>query len=117
MTSCAHPSPSSEERSPVRALGDKLNVSLIIPVYNGGRSFPKCLASVKALLPPPIEVIVVGDGDTDGSSQLAEELGITVLRFPSPGGPARARNFGASRAKGEIVFFVDADVTLLKWSS
>src|SRR5215831_19773684 len=97
---------------PLRVSDDDLTISVIIPVYNGGPTFRKCLASVKALLPPPIEVIVVGDGDTDGSSQFAQEFGVNVLRFSSPGGPARARNFGASRAKGEIVFLVDADVTL-----
>lgn len=55
---------------------------------------------------------MVGDGDTDGSSQYAEAAGITVHRFPTPGGPGRARNLGASRAKSDILFFVDADVTV-----
>lgn len=112
MMSPTYPVSIAQQDSPLRPSGDELAISVIIPVYNGGPSFRKCLASVKALLPSPSEVIVVGDGDTDGSSQLAEEFGVTVLRFPSPGGPARARNLGASRAKGEIVFFVDADVTL-----
>jgi glycosyltransferase involved in cell wall biosynthesis len=70
------------------------------------------LESLKKTLPPPAEVIVVADGDTDGSWQLAKALGLQVLRFPSRGGPARARNFGARRAQGEIFFFVDADVTV-----
>ena len=112
MTSSTNTASNAQQCSPLRALGDNLNVSVIIPVYNGGQNFRKCIASVKTLFPSPSEVIVVGDGDTDGSSQLAEELGITVLRFPSPGGPARARNFGASRANADILFFVDADVTL-----
>src|SRR5215831_2536071 len=112
MSSPVEPVTSARQCSPLRASADDLTISVIIPVYNGGPNFRKCLVSVKALLPSPIEVIVVGDGDTDGSSQLAQEFGVTVLRFSSPGGPARARNFGASRAKGEIVFFVDADVTL-----
>jgi glycosyltransferase involved in cell wall biosynthesis len=112
MTSPVKPVSTAQQRSPLRPSGDELAISVIIPVYNGGSNFRKCLVSVKGLFPSPAEVIVVGDGDTDGSSQLAEEFGVTVLRFPSPGGPARARNFGASRAKGEIVFFVDADVTL-----
>ena len=112
MTSSTHTVASARQCTPLRASDDDLTISVIIPVYNGGPNFRKCLMSVKALFPSPLEVIVVGDGDTDGSSQLAEEFGVTVLRFSSPGGPARARNFGASRAKGEIVFFVDADVTL-----
>lgn len=112
MASSTNTVTSTRQCSSLRTSSDELTISVIIPVYNGGPNFRKCLVSVKALLPSPIEVIVVGDGDTDGSSQLAEEFDVTVLRFSSPGGPARARNFGASRAKGEIVFFVDADVTL-----
>lgn len=89
-----------------------LRVSVIVPVYNGGTTFRRCLFSIKATVPSPVEIIVVGDGDTDGSSQLAEEFGVKVLRFPSPGGPGRARNLGASRATGEVLFFIDADVTV-----
>jgi len=57
---------------------------------------------------------VVADGDTDGSWRVAEEYGIQVIRIPTPGGPARARNLGAGKAKGDILFFVDADVTVPK---
>jgi len=89
-----------------------LTVSVIIPVYNGGYNFRRCLLSVKALSPSPKEVIVVADGDTDGSWKLAEEFGMRVLRRPVSEGPARARNLGAQNAKGDILFFIDADVTI-----
>jgi len=102
----------AQQCSLLRSLDDNLNVSVIIPVYNGGQNFRQCIASVKTLLPFPSEVIVVGDGDTDGSSQYAEAAGMTVYRFPAPGGPGRARNLGASKAKSDILFFVDADVTV-----
>src|SRR5262249_22539130 len=112
MTTSVNPVSVAQLGSPLRHSGDDLTISVIIPVYNGGPNFRKCLVSVKAVFPSPLSVIVVGDGGTDGSLQLAQEFGVTVLRFSSPGGPARARNFGASPAKGEILFFVDADVTL-----
>ena len=91
-----------------------LTVAVIVPVYNGGAKFRASLDSIRRAVPPPDELIVVGDGDTDGSSQYAEAAGISVYRFPTPGGPGRARNLGASRAKSDILFFVDADVTVLE---
>jgi len=87
-------------------------VSVIIPVYKGGDKFRKCLLSVKALRTPPDEVIVVADGDSDGSWKLAEEFDMRVLKRPVSGGPARARNMGAHHAKGDILLFIDADVTI-----
>ncbi|MGF1519484.1 MAG: glycosyltransferase family 2 protein [Nodosilinea sp.] len=87
-------------------------ISVIIPVYNGGEAFRRCLASIRSSLRVPDEVIVVADGDTDGSWQVAEAFGARVIRLPSAGGPARARNLGAQVAQGDTLFFVDADVTL-----
>jgi glycosyltransferase involved in cell wall biosynthesis len=86
------------------------SISIIIPVYNGGKAFDACLESLKLLDPPPFEVIVVGDGDTDGSVERACREGFVVTRTPLRQGPANARNRGARRAKGNILFFLDADV-------
>lgn len=94
-----------------RLSGHNLTISIVVPVYNGGEPFRQCLQSLTNLNPPPMEVIVVADGDTDGSWQLAEEFGTQVIRLPiSSGGPAKPRNIGALQAKGECLFFVDADV-------
>jgi GT2 family glycosyltransferase len=90
----------------------ELSVSVVIPVYNGGESFRQCLASLAAAMPQPDEIIVVADGDTDGSWRLAKEFAAKVLRLPTCGGPARARNRGAAAASGDIIFFVDADVAI-----
>jgi glycosyltransferase involved in cell wall biosynthesis len=91
---------------------DKLSVSVIIPVYNGGAMFRRCLSSLAQAMPAPLEIIVVADGDTDGSWRVAKEFGAKVHRIPTCGGPARARNLGARAAQGDILFFVDADVTI-----
>jgi glycosyltransferase involved in cell wall biosynthesis len=91
-------------------------ISVVIPVYNGGIAFEACLKSLASHLVSSreviTEVIVVADGCTDGSDHLAETFGATVLRTASPNGPARARNLGASQAQGNILFFIDADVTI-----
>lgn len=87
-----------------------LALSVIIPVHNGGEKFRRCLQSLKATAPPPAEIIVVADGESDGSWRIAEEFGAQVIHLPEPGGPARARNAGASAARGEVLVFFDADV-------
>jgi GT2 family glycosyltransferase len=89
---------------------DPPTVSVIIPVYNGGADFAKCLAGLAKLSPQPEQVIVVADGESDGSWRQAEAAGYEVVRCGASGGPAWARNIGAERAIGEILFFIDADV-------
>ena len=91
---------------------NKLTISVIVPVYNGGENFRRSLSSLAETVPPPNEIIVVADGDTDGSFLVAEEFGAKVLRLPVRGGPAHARNLGAHEARGDILFFMDADVTI-----
>lgn len=90
----------------------ELKISVVIPVHNGGDSFVRCLESFRDSTRQPDEIIVVADGDTDGSREVAESFGAKVFRYPSPGGPARARNRGANAAQGDIVLFIDADVTI-----
>ena len=42
-------------------------ISVVVPVYNGGASFRRCLESLFAADPRPLEIIVVANGDSDGS--------------------------------------------------
>jgi GT2 family glycosyltransferase len=88
------------------------SISVIIPVHNGGESFRRCLDSLRPSSRQPDEVIVVADGDTDGSWEVAKAFGAKVFRYDAAGGPARARNRGAAMAQGDILFFVDADITV-----
>ena len=87
-------------------------VSVIIPVHNGGDKFLMCLLSVKALRTSPLEVIVVIDGDSGNSYEVAKRFDVKVLIKPKQEGPASARNLGAQHANGDILFFIDADVTI-----
>lgn len=54
-----------------------LTVVVIVPVYNGGERFCASLDSLRRAEPPPDGVIVIGDGETDGSSQFAEVAGVS----------------------------------------
>ena len=51
-----------------------MTVAVVIPVYNGGAAFEQCIASVLAANPAPDEIIVVDDGSTDQSCEIARRL-------------------------------------------
>jgi glycosyltransferase involved in cell wall biosynthesis len=87
-------------------------ISVVIPVFNGGAAFEACLRSLGGCLPADVEVIVVVDGPDALSAQRAADFGAKVIQLPGNFGPAHARNVGAAAAKGELLFFVDADVAL-----
>ncbi|HJU04284.1 MAG TPA: glycosyltransferase family 2 protein [Nitrospiraceae bacterium] len=88
-------------------------ISVIVPVYNGGEPFRRCLAALAQAAPRPRAVVVVADGDTDGSRQVAAEFGARVITRCIAGGPAVARNVGARAVRGDdILLFLDADVAI-----
>jgi glycosyltransferase involved in cell wall biosynthesis len=87
-------------------------VTVIIPNYNHAKTLPLCLKAVLEQTYPTLEIVVVDDCSTDDSAKIAESMGVQVIRTPTNGGPAVARNFGANWASGETLFFVDSDVAL-----
>ncbi|MCW3840454.1 glycosyltransferase [Micromonospora yasonensis] len=87
-------------------------VSVVIPVYNAAKTLRRCLDSVAAQTHPPLEVLVVDDGSTDGSRAVAAAAGVRVVVQPVNGGVSAARNAGVAASTGEVVFFLDSDVAL-----
>ena len=87
-----------------------MSITVIIPVYNAAVHLELCLARLAEFPVAPLECIVVDDGSTDGSAEVARRFGVTVLSTGGRVGPARARNLGAKAAQGEILFFIDSDV-------
>lgn len=86
-------------------------VSVIIPVRNGATTLGACLQALKQTSYEKWEAIVVDDGSDDGSGDIATGQGYRVLTNAGEArGPAWARNYGASEARGQILVFVDADV-------
>ena len=88
-------------------------VSIVLPVLDGleflRRSLPPLLAEVPDRA---LEVLVVDDGCSDGSADFATALGAQVIATTGRLGPAAARNLGARHVRGEVLFFVDADVVV-----
>jgi glycosyltransferase involved in cell wall biosynthesis len=87
-----------------------MSVSVIIPVYNAAEHLRVCLQHLAQWPAGPLELIVVDDGSTDESVDVARSFHATVLSTGGRKGPARARNIGARAARGEILFFIDSDV-------
>ncbi len=86
-------------------------VSIIIPLYNAEKYIEQCINSVLAQTWPDIEVIIVDDGSTDGSFEIAkkyESNNVKILRQVNSGASV-ARNKGLSASKGSFIQFLDAD--------
>jgi glycosyltransferase involved in cell wall biosynthesis len=87
-------------------------VSVVIPCFNQGRFLEDAIRSVERQRYSPIEIIVVNDGSTDSTSQVAGNHDVALITQPNRGISA-ARNAGLNRASGEYVVFLDADDELL----
>lgn len=85
-------------------------VSVVVPAYNEEEHVGRLLASLAAQDAPPLEVIVADDGSRDRTAAAAERGGATVLRLAHRG-PAAAKNVAAERARGEVLAFLDADMS------
>jgi GT2 family glycosyltransferase len=83
-------------------------VSVVVCAYNAERTLPECLESLRQLNYPDFEVIVVNDGSTDRTAEVAQQPGVRVINTENHG-LARARNSGLDAATGEIVAYIDAD--------
>ena len=92
-----------------------MKLSIIIPVYNTENYLERCLASCldQDLPESDYEIVVLNDGSTDGSLQVAQRIASShpCIRIVSQenGGLSRARNAGLREAAGDYVWFVDSD--------
>jgi len=86
-------------------------VSCVIPVYNGVKWLAAAVSSALAQTHPRLEIVVVDDGSTDGSADVARDFasaGVRVVQKTN-GGAASARNVGVDSSTGELIAFLDAD--------
>lgn len=100
-----------------------MKLSIVVPVYNTEKYLRECVESILKWNNDtnedgrgfPGEILLIDNGSTDGSWQLMEDLAklyaeveMRLLKCETPGAAA-VRNFGLKKAKGEWVWFVDAD--------
>jgi glycosyltransferase involved in cell wall biosynthesis len=85
-------------------------VSVVVASYNGDRTLMACLDSLAKLNYPDYEIILVDDGSTDTTPQIASQHSqVRCFRHETNLGLSVARNTGIAAAAGEIVAFLDAD--------
>ncbi|MCL5996870.1 MAG: glycosyltransferase [Chloroflexi bacterium] len=92
-------------------------VSVIVPTYNRKDSLRAVLAALEMQIYPldRLEVIVIDDGSSDGTAEIADEKFEINLRYirQTNQGAAVARNRGANEANGAILFFLDDDIAVV----
>ncbi len=90
-------------------------VSVIIPVLNGEKRIKRCLESIENQTYPNIEVLIIDANSADNTVEIAKEYGevfsFDLKPFMVWGTPYQ-QNFGATKAKGKYLYFVDDDMIL-----
>jgi glycosyltransferase involved in cell wall biosynthesis len=87
---------------------DTIALSIIIPAKNEAKAIGDVVATARAEY-PDAEIIVVDDGSDDGTGDIAEKAGATIVRHPESLGNGAAVKSGARAAQGEILAFMDGD--------
>ena len=85
-------------------------VSIIIPTFNSQKDLEKCLKSIKHQTYAKTETIIVDRYSTDGTVRTAKKFGTRI--FQRNFERSKAKNYGAQRAKGQFLLFIDSDMTL-----
>ena len=93
-----------------------VRISVVVPVHNVAAYLEACLESIARQTVPDLEVVMVDDGSTDESPEIAARFASSDARFrlerQANGGQATARNRGIEQTSGEFLAFVDGDDVL-----
>lgn len=94
-------------------MANNVDISIIIPVYNGEKWISACIDSILNQNRPTYEIILIDDGSTDSSGLICEKYESKYnnihVRHKTNGGVSSARNIGLRNAIGKYVCFVDCD--------
>jgi glycosyltransferase involved in cell wall biosynthesis len=95
------------KRNPI----NRPKVSIVIPVMNERRTLARVIRNASNIH-PSAEIIVVINGSTDGSDQIARHMGTRVISFKKALGHDVGRSIGARKARGDIILFMDGDIVI-----
>lgn len=90
-------------------MANPVETSIIVPVYNEAANLKKLLGQIRALGLTDSEIIVVDDGSSDGSADIAMAAGANVVRHPYNIGNGAAVKSGMRAAKGKVIVLMDGD--------
>ena len=90
-------------------MADRRDISVVIPVFNEAENLGPLLERLRSVQLPPAEVIVVDDGSTDGSAEIAVKSGARVVRHPYNIGNGAAVKGGIRAARGRLLVLMDGD--------
>lgn len=85
------------------------DISIVIPAFNEATNLPRLLGTIQALKLSQLEIIVVDDGSTDRSAEVAVNAGANVVRHPYNIGNGAAVKSGIRAAKGTMIVLMDGD--------
>ena len=92
----------------------EVDVSIVLPVYNEATHLEEEVRRIEKSMDASTlsyEIVVVDDGSTDGSGELAESLAVRTIRFATNRGAGSARKYGTMAAEGRIIVWTDVDMT------
>ena len=91
-------------------MSDSLRISAVIPAYNAEPFLRRSIDSAMAQTFKPLEIIIIDDGSTDGTAEIAKSYGDAVSYvYQENAGASAARNTGISASQGDWIAFLDVD--------
>ncbi|MCG8049811.1 MAG: glycosyltransferase [Candidatus Thiodiazotropha endolucinida] len=94
--------------------GRQPQLSVVIPAYNETAHLGNLIESIRQnLYDLDLEIVVVDNGSTDDTAELARQAGVNLVTIPKDS-ISKARNLGVASAAAEVIAFIDADVRLTR---
>jgi glycosyltransferase involved in cell wall biosynthesis len=106
-----HVTTDKRTEEPTRAAADGVRTTVVLPAYNEGAALPHVLTELGEYLDQTYEVLVVDDGSTDDTADVAERYPVRLVQHPENRGKGVAIRTGIAEAQGSNVVIMDADAT------